>query len=62
VKINRLNLHLWHLNPTSADFTGSENITRYSYRELVRATSNFDQANKIGEGGYGPVYKVIAEP
>jgi hypothetical protein len=53
---------LWHLNPTSADFTGSENITRYSYRELVRATSNFDQANKIGEGGYGPVYKVIAEP
>ncbi|CAL5039992.1 unnamed protein product [Urochloa decumbens] len=38
-------------------FTGSENITRYSYRELVRATSNFDQANKIGEGGYGPVYK-----
>jgi len=55
VKINRLNLHLWHLNPTSADFTGSENITRYSYRELVRATSNF--ANKIGEGGYGPVYK-----
>jgi len=39
----------------SDDFTGSENITRYSYRELVRATSNF--ANKIGEGGYGPVYK-----
>ncbi|TVU08539.1 hypothetical protein EJB05_41947 [Eragrostis curvula] len=39
------------------DFSGSENITRYSYKELVKATSNFDQANKIGEGGYGPVYK-----
>jgi serine/threonine protein kinase len=44
-------------DPASDYFTGSENITRYSYRELVRATSNFDQANKIGEGGYGPVYK-----
>ncbi|XP_066375569.1 cold-responsive protein kinase 1-like [Miscanthus floridulus] len=44
-------------NPSNDYFTGSENITRYSYRELVRATSNFDQSNKIGEGGYGPVYK-----
>ncbi|KAL6603158.1 hypothetical protein ACP70R_043519 [Stipagrostis hirtigluma subsp. patula] len=44
-------------DPSNDDFTGAENITRYSYRELVRATANFDQANKIGEGGYGPVYK-----
>ncbi|CAD6338680.1 unnamed protein product [Miscanthus lutarioriparius] len=44
-------------NPSNDYFTGSEIITRYSYRELVRATSNFDQSNKIGEGGYGPVYK-----
>lgn len=44
----------------SADFTGSENITRYRYKQLVRATSNFVQVNKIGEGGYGPVYKVVA--
>jgi serine/threonine protein kinase len=46
---------------TSADFAGPENITRFSYRELARATSNFDQGNKIGEGGYGPVYKVIEQ-
>jgi hypothetical protein len=46
---------------TSAEFSSPENITKYSYRELARATSNFDQANKIGEGGYGPVYKVIEE-
>lgn len=44
-------------DPSDNYFTGSENITRFSYRELVRATSNFDQGNKIGEGGYGPVYK-----
>uniref|UniRef100_A0A453SX65 non-specific serine/threonine protein kinase n=1 Tax=Aegilops tauschii subsp. strangulata TaxID=200361 RepID=A0A453SX65_AEGTS len=27
------------------------------YKELDRATARFDQSNKIGEGGYGPVYK-----
>ncbi|KAK3131078.1 hypothetical protein QOZ80_6BG0501750 [Eleusine coracana subsp. coracana] len=47
-------------DPSNGDFSGAknisaENITNYSYRELVRATSNF--ANKIGEGGYGPVFK-----
>ncbi|KAJ1260404.1 hypothetical protein BS78_10G229500 [Paspalum vaginatum] len=44
-------------HPSNEYFAGSENITRYSYKELVRATSNFYLANKIGEGGYGPVYK-----
>ncbi|GJN39110.1 hypothetical protein PR202_gb28207 [Eleusine coracana subsp. coracana] len=47
-------------DPSNGDFSGAENITaenitNYSYRELVRATTNF--ANKIGEGGYGPVFK-----
>lgn len=39
------------------NLSGSENVTKFSYKELVRATSNFNQANKIGEGGYGPVYQ-----
>ncbi|XP_062229562.1 cold-responsive protein kinase 1-like [Phragmites australis] len=43
-------------NPSNDDFYGA-NITRYTYKELVRATSNFDRSHKIGEGGYGPVYK-----
>nr|CAB3471157.1 unnamed protein product [Digitaria exilis] len=47
----------WQDDPSNDEFTGSENIIRYNYKELVRATSNFDKANKIGEGGYGPVYK-----
>nr|UBY07297.1 NBS-LRR disease resistance protein [Dasypyrum villosum] len=38
---------------------GVENITIFSYKELVSATARFDQSNKIGEGGYGSVYKVI---
>ncbi|XP_060208017.1 U-box domain-containing protein 52-like [Lycium barbarum] len=30
---------------------------RYSIEEIETATNFFDQSNKIGEGGYGPVYK-----
>ena len=26
---------------------------------LVNATENFSTGNKLGEGGFGPVYKVI---
>ncbi|KAM0887757.1 hypothetical protein ACQ4PT_028799 [Festuca glaucescens] len=44
-------------DPWDEDLSGTENITRFSYKELVRATAKFDQSNKIGEGGYGPVYK-----
>ncbi|KAK7313192.1 hypothetical protein VNO77_37687 [Canavalia gladiata] len=29
----------------------------FSYSELKNATNDFDSANKIGEGGFGPVYK-----
>uniref|UniRef100_A0A803NXY4 non-specific serine/threonine protein kinase n=1 Tax=Cannabis sativa TaxID=3483 RepID=A0A803NXY4_CANSA len=29
----------------------------FSLRHIKSATSNFDPANKIGEGGFGPVYK-----
>ncbi|KAL3636915.1 Cold-responsive protein kinase 1 [Castilleja foliolosa] len=33
------------------------NSKLYSYKELQIATENFNQANKIGEGGFGSVYK-----
>ncbi|KAH9622422.1 hypothetical protein KSS87_001722 [Heliosperma pusillum] len=36
---------------------GAENIKFYTYRELRSATNNFNQCNKIGEGGFGSVYK-----
>ncbi|XP_031385998.1 probable leucine-rich repeat receptor-like serine/threonine-protein kinase At3g14840 [Punica granatum] len=29
----------------------------FTLRQIKAATSNFDAANKIGEGGFGPVYK-----
>ncbi|KAK7401753.1 hypothetical protein VNO78_13478 [Psophocarpus tetragonolobus] len=31
----------------------------YTFRQIKVATNNFDISNKIGEGGFGPVYKGI---
>ncbi|CAN0838505.1 Cysteine-rich receptor-like protein kinase 10 [Linum grandiflorum] len=31
----------------------------YSFRELEKATDEFCMANKLGQGGYGPVYKGV---
>ncbi|KAI4333513.1 hypothetical protein L6164_018307 [Bauhinia variegata] len=31
----------------------------FSLRQIKAATGNFDPANKIGEGGFGPVYKAF---
>ncbi|KAL0699619.1 hypothetical protein Bca4012_055741 [Brassica carinata] len=34
---------------------------RYSIREVEDATDGFSDALKVGEGGYGPVYKAVLE-
>ena len=35
----------------------SSSFSVFTYKELDRATCGFDSASKIGEGGYGTVYK-----
>ncbi|KAK6946644.1 Protein kinase domain [Dillenia turbinata] len=39
------------------EVSGIQNAKLYSYRELQVATENFSLANKVGEGGFGIVYK-----
>lgn len=41
--------------------SGISNLKLYTYKELQLATANFSEGNKIGEGGFGSVYKVIPQ-
>ena len=34
-------------------------VPYYDFETILEATDNFSNANKLGRGGYGPVYKVI---
>ncbi|CAK9178189.1 unnamed protein product [Ilex paraguariensis] len=45
---------------TSKNNTGgqtTQNFPVFSYKELKAATNGFHSSNKIGEGGFGTVYK-----
>lgn len=38
---------------------GGEDLPFFDFRTIANATNNFSNNNKLGEGGFGPVYKVI---
>uniref|UniRef100_A0A8I7BI10 non-specific serine/threonine protein kinase n=1 Tax=Hordeum vulgare subsp. vulgare TaxID=112509 RepID=A0A8I7BI10_HORVV len=44
-------LKLWKIEESSSEFT------LYDFPELAAATDNFSEENKLGQGGFGPVYK-----
>lgn len=46
--------------PYVSEVSGIQNVKLYTYRELSIATEGFSAANKIGEGGFGSVFKVTA--
>ncbi|KAG9448167.1 hypothetical protein H6P81_014295 [Aristolochia fimbriata] len=47
-------------DPINKEFRGLELQTGYySLKQIKAATTNFDPENKVGEGGFGPVYKGI---
>lgn len=37
---------------------GKHDLSVFTYESVLAATSNFSKENKLGEGGFGPVYKV----
>ncbi|KAL6642583.1 hypothetical protein ACP70R_020764 [Stipagrostis hirtigluma subsp. patula] len=42
---------VWEMEGELAEFTV------FDFRQILEATSNFSEENKLGEGGFGPVYK-----
>lgn len=43
------------------DATELQGPLNYHYKDLKSATKNFSEENKLGEGGFGDVYKVKIE-
>ncbi|XP_058180044.1 cysteine-rich receptor-like protein kinase 7 [Rhododendron vialii] len=50
---------LFRTTIASPENANAPNLLVFSLTDLVEATNNFSIENKLGEGGYGPVYKGI---
>lgn len=44
---------VWRTEGNNQDFT------IFNYLQVLDATNNFSLENKLGQGGFGPVYKVV---
>ena len=47
------------LKDVDHDGKRAHDLKLFSYDSIVAASNNFSSENKLGEGGFGPVYKVI---
>ncbi|KFK39345.1 hypothetical protein AALP_AA3G232100 [Arabis alpina] len=56
-KLAELKTHKKAIEVVASLSDSSLRYRRYVIGEIEEATNSFDEANKIGEGGYGPVYK-----
>ncbi|CAL9078928.1 unnamed protein product [Musa textilis] len=46
-----------HHDQLNEDIPGIEGVNIYTYKELKIATDDFSASNKVGEGGFGSVYR-----
>ncbi|KAI7741106.1 hypothetical protein M8C21_002125 [Ambrosia artemisiifolia] len=57
----RGNKHALHKKSNRDEVEDLDEQPSFSLHEIVKATDNFNINNKIGEGGFGPVYKGVLE-
>ena len=53
------NLELSEVNKPGYSRKDEVKMPLFSFASVSIATDNFSDAKKLGEGGFGPVYKVI---
>lgn len=51
--------YVFYEKDSSLQMEHLDDLQFFSLSKVARATDNFCISNKIGEGGFGPVYKVI---
>ncbi|KVI04200.1 Protein kinase-like domain-containing protein [Cynara cardunculus var. scolymus] len=55
----RRSIDLIHLEHSREDNIEGTGVPFFEFESILAATDNFSDANKLGEGGFGPVYKVM---
>ena len=58
-KKNWFKLEKLSLSPKNSPEVTFEELPLFNLASLEIATDNFHMANKLGQGGFGPVYKVM---
>ncbi|KAF5943349.1 hypothetical protein HYC85_017426 [Camellia sinensis] len=53
------NIDVQHQNLQARDNLNSQNFPFVDLSTLSAATDNFSDSNKLGQGGFGPVYKIL---
>ncbi|GJS63869.1 G-type lectin S-receptor-like serine/threonine-protein kinase [Tanacetum coccineum] len=61
MKRNNVDQIVEGIPPTVSENKESMELPLFSFATIANATANFSQENKIGEGGFGPVYKGVLE-
>jgi hypothetical protein len=59
IKFNIVDTYFFFFGIVGEDISSEVNTLQFDFNMIRLATNKFSDDNKIGEGGFGDVYKVI---